>query len=40
MKLNNKGWNCKKKNSRKELKIKEIAIIRMMIKLKKIQSNN
>jgi hypothetical protein len=30
----------KKKKSRRELKIKEIAIIRMMIKLKKIQSNN
>jgi hypothetical protein len=43
MKLNNKGWNSKKKNlSRRELKIKGIEIIKIKIKLnkKKKELNN
>jgi hypothetical protein len=36
MKLKNEGWNYQNKNQlRRELKIKEVAITRMRIKLKK-----
>ena len=40
MKLNNKGWNSKKKIlSRRELKIKGIEIIKIKIKKKKLNNN-
>jgi hypothetical protein len=42
IKLKNKGWNCKKKynESRRELKIKGIAIIKIRIKFKKKLKSN